>query len=628
MAAEASRDNQTPLGPASVLTALGVVFGDLGTSPLYVLQTVSDRLGGRLSADAALGVLSLIIWTLVLTISIKYCLLVMRADNHGEGGILALMSLVGANRLHGRAAVLTVLGLLGASLIYGDGTFTPAISVLSAIEGVNVVTDSLRPFLMPIAAVVLLALFLAQRFGASRIGGSFGPVILAWFVVLAALGIRGIAAHPGVLWAVNPAYAAHFLVNAGGGGGLLVLGGVFLCITGGEALYADIGHVGRASIRLSWYAIVLPALLLNYAGQTALLLSGQPAQGNPFFRLAPAWAIYPTVVLATAATIIASQAIITGVFSMTRQAMQLRWLPPMSLRQTSECVYGQIYVPVVNWLMMAATLGIVISFRSSDRLAGAYGTAVSTTMLITTILLTTAMLRVWRWNVAVSLALSAGFLAIDLAFFVANLLKIRQGGWLPLTLGAGMLTVMVIWRSGVDVLRGTAEKSHCTTDQLLQRLDEQEVVRPEGTAIFLTHAPRQVPRLVGDYVAFTGSLPKTVAIVSVEFEEAPRVDEAHRVDAEEVSPGLWCVAVRFGFVETPSLDAAMHSHESLAAALDLKQAVYYGARDLVVRKPGSRVLCGGRLALFAFLYRNALRVLDRFSLPPGRVLEIAREIEV
>src|ERR1019366_6801088 len=371
------------------LAALGVVYGDLGTSPLYTLETVVQATGGRFTAESALGVLSLIVWTLIITVSIKYCLFVMRADNNGEGGILALMSLVGANSFQGWNKVLAMMGLLGAALLYGDGVITPAISVLSALEGVNVVTSALKPFVMPVAVGILVVFFAVQRLGTAKIGGAFGPIMLAWFIVIGLLGVTGIVRNPGVLAAIDPRHAIGFLAHSGGAG-FFVLGGVFLCITGAEALYADMGHFGAGPIRLSWYTIVLPALLLSYAGQTALLIQKGVVQGNPFFQLAPNWAVYPLVALATIATIIASQSIITGSFSMTRQAMQLGWLPGFHIRQTSDEVYGQIYVPVVNWLMMAATVAITVAFRTSDRLAGAYGKAGLTKMLLTTCLLFTA----------------------------------------------------------------------------------------------------------------------------------------------------------------------------------------------------------------------------------------------
>jgi len=396
-----------PITAAASLAALGIVYGDLGTSPLYTTPAIIDGVGGNFSPEIGLGILSLIFWALIITVSIKYCLLVMRADNHGEGGILALMSLV-AGRGYGRVPALVMMGLFGAALIYGDGIITPAISVLSALEGVNVASDALKPYVMPLSVAILIALFAVQNRGTARIGRVFGPVMLGWFVVIGILGIGGIVRHPEVAKAVDPTYGIVFLVKHGWQG-FGILGGVFLALTGGEALYADMGHVGRGPVRLTWYGIVLPALLLNYAGQIALLIA-EPGQGSPFFRLAPDWAVYPMVILATAATIIASQAIITGSFSLTRQAMQLGWFPGFKIRQTSDTEYGQIYVPVINWLMMVMTVVLTVSFGSSDRLAGAYGTAVSLTMMLTTTLLYNLMRQRWHWPVllAAAAALFAG----------------------------------------------------------------------------------------------------------------------------------------------------------------------------------------------------------------------------
>ena len=411
--------------PAAALAALGIVYGDLGTSPLYTLQAIISASGGHFSPEAALGSLSLIFWALVITISVKYCLFVMRADNHGEGGILALMSMTGANWSEGRR-LLIVMGLFGAALIYGDGIITPAISVLSALEGLNVATDVFKPHVVVMAVAILLGLFAVQSRGTAQIAKAFGPVMLLWFVVIAALGIAGIFRYPEVIAAVDPRYGIALLTGHGWSG-IAVLGGVFLAMTGGEAMYADMGHIGRNPIRTSWYGIVLPALLLNYAGQVALYLGDPAMSGNPFFRLAPSWSIYPLVGLATVATIIASQAIITGSFSLTRQAMQLGWFPGMRIRQTSSEEYGQIYVPFVNWTMMVMTVLLTVSFGSSDRLAGAYGTAVSTTMLLTTALLYNVMRERWRWPVGLALITSGLFLAVDFAFFAANLFKIRGG---------------------------------------------------------------------------------------------------------------------------------------------------------------------------------------------------------
>jgi KUP system potassium uptake protein len=611
----------------AALTALGIVYGDLGTSPLYTLQTVVQATGGRFTPASALGILSLIIWTLLITVSIKYCVFVMRADNHGEGGILALMSLVGASTFRGGAKLLTVVGLLGAALLYGDGVITPAISVLSALEGVNVLTAVLKPFVMPMAVGILIALFAAQKFGTERIGRAFGPIMLLWFIVIAGLGLAGIVRNPSVLAAIDPRHAVGFLTHSGNVG-FLVLGGVFLCITGAEALYADMGHLGRGPIKLSWYSIVLPALLLSYAGQTGLLIENGTVGGNPFFQLAPTWAVYPLVVLATIATIVASQAIITGSFSMTRQAMQLDWLPGVNIRQTSDRVYGQIYVPAVNWLMMVATVGITIAFQSSAKLAGAYGTAVSTTMLLTTFLLYTAMRKVWRWSFAVSILIAGVFLVVDMSFFCANLLKIAEGGWLPLTLGALVFFIMFTWRSGINSIHKSFAQKPETSQHFLDELRANRVPRVPGTAVFLTRTTQQVPFLLTDYVKHTGALHESVVTLTVVFEETPRVVPAERCSVEKIAAGIWHVAIRFGFVEIPDLCAALYEVPDLDPSIDLENAVYFGARDQVVNRSAMSLMPSWRVPLFAFLYRNAVKAVDRFNLPSQRVVEIGRQIEV
>jgi KUP system potassium uptake protein len=623
-----SRDAPHPAQPGrfAMLSALGVVFGDLGTSPLYTLQTVVQAAGGQFTPHSALGILSLIVWTLIITISIKYCLFVMRADNHGEGGILALMSLIGANGFKPGFKILTGMGLLGAALIYGDGVITPAISVLSALEGVNVVTTTFKPFVMPAAVLILLCLFGAQRFGTEKIGRAFGPVMLLWFIVIATLGLVSIARHPGVVAALDPRYAVRFMAHAGSTG-FLVLGGVFLCITGGEALYADMGHFGKGSIRRSWYGIVLPALLLSYAGQTAFLIDKVTVTGNPFFQIAPSWSIYPLVVLATLATIIASQAIITGSFSMTRQAMQLGWLPGVAIRQTSDRVYGQIYVPVVNWLLMIATIATTMAFGSSDRLAGAYGTAVSTTMLLTTILLYRAMRDVWRWPIAGAIALSAAFLIVDGSFFLANLLKIAEGGWLPLSFAALLFLIMTTWRTGTEAVRAALVQPPEAADRFLSNLRNGEIPRVQGTTVFLTRSAQKVSGLIMAHAHFVGVLPKNAIALSVLFESTPRIDGPTCSVVEDVGEGLWHVVARFGFFEIPDLRRAL-SHARLDAAGDFDKALFVGTRDLIVRKRRHSIFSGWRLTLFAFLYRNSVKVVDRFNLAPENVIEIARQIEI
>jgi KUP system potassium uptake protein len=607
--------------------ALGVVFGDLGTSPLYTLQTVVQAMGGQFTPQTALGVLSLVFWTLIVTISIKYCLFVMRADNRGEGGILALMSLIGANGFAPGVRLLTGMGLLGAALIYGDGVITPAISVLSAIEGVNVVTESLKPYVMPMAVVILLALFSAQRFGTEKIGRAFGPVMLLWFLVIALLGVASILKHPQVIAAVDPRYAIRFMA-ASGRTGFLVLGGVFLCITGGEALYADMGHFGKGPIRRSWYAVVLPALLLSYAGQTAFLIDKGTVTGNPFFQIAPTWSVYPLVVLATLATIIASQAIITGSFSMTRQAMQLGWLPGVAIRQTSDRMYGQIYIPVVNWLLMAATIATTIGFGASDRLAGAYGTAVSTTMLLTTFLLYRAMRDLWKWPMAVALPVAGIFIVVDTSFFAANLLKIAEGGWLPLTFAAILFVVMITWRRGVEAIRNTLVQAPQSAEKFLSDLKSGAIPRVDGTTIFLTRSAQKVSRLIMDHAHFVGVLPRNAIALSVVFESTPRISGPTCSVIDNVGEGLWHLVARFGFLEIPDLRQALLKTRGLPADIDFDKATFIGTRDLVVSRREDANLRGWRMALFAFLYRNSVKIVDRFNLEPSNAIEIARQIEI
>jgi KUP system potassium uptake protein len=608
-----------------MLAALGVVFGDLGTSPLYTLQTVVQAMDGHVTREGVLGALSLIVWTLIITISIKYCLFVMRADNRGEGGILALMSLIGANGPGLKP--FTVMGLLGAALIYGDGVITPAISVLSALEGVNAATAAFKPYVMPMAVVILIALFTSQRFGTERIGRAFGPVMLLWFAVIGLIGLISIARHPEVLAALDPRHAVRFMMHSGGRG-LLVLGGVFLCITGGEALYADMGHFGKRAVRYSWYFIALPALLLSYAGQTALLLDKGAVTGNPFFLIAPAWSIYPMVLLATVATIIASQAIITGSFSMTRQAIQLGWLPGLAIRQTSDQVYGQIYVPVVNWLLMVASVLTTIAFGSSDRLASAYGTAVATTMLLTTVLLYQAMTEVWRWPRPLAVLAGGSFFIVDLAFFSANLLKIEDGGWLPLSLAAVIFVVMTTWRQGLEAMHSGLTQTPEEVERFLSRLKSGAIPRVEGTTVFITRSNQRLSRLIVDHSRYTGVLPRRTVALSIRFETTPRIAEPKCTVVEQLADGLWLIVARFGFFEIPDLRAALNRAHGLDQPIDFDRARFVAARDLVVQKARGSALAGWRIGLFAFLYRNSAKIVDRFNLPPQRVIEIARQIEI
>jgi KUP system potassium uptake protein len=611
---------------AAGLTALGIVYGDLGTSPLYTMQTVLEIVGVKFTPAAALGVLSLIFWALVITISAKYCLFVMRADNHGEGGILALMSLTGAS-WSDRGRVLVAMGLFGAALIYGDGIITPAISVLSALEGLNLATNLFKPHIVPMALIILVGLFAIQSRGTASIGKLSGPVMLLWFVVIAALGIGGIARHPSVLAAADPRYGLRFLVRSGWSG-FAVLGGVFLAITGGEALYADMGHIGRNPIRTTWYGIVLPALLLNYAGQTALLFEHPGVGGNLFFRLAPGWAIFPLVVLASVATIIASQAIITGAFSLTRQAMQLGWFPGLHIRQTSADEYGQIYVPFVNWAMMLFTIALTIGFSSSVRLAGAYGTAVSTTMVLTTVLLYTVMRKQWNWPAPLALLTSGAFLIVDSAFFAANLLKIADGGWIPLTLGVILFVVMTTWHTGLEAVRSRAAAMTEPPEQFLKHLQHNQIPRVPAAAIFLTRQVDGMPLLMIEHLAQLGALPQVLIALTVKFEDFPRVLPPDRLSIVQLADSYWRVTVHYGFFEVPDPHAALRQVKEFDGRVDLDKVVYFVERDEIVRGKGRRMLSWWRLPLFAFLYRNSVRASDLFNLPAANFIQMGRQIEL
>ena len=618
-------DRPRPTTPAAVVTALGIVFGDLGTSPLYTFPAIAKALGGEVDAQSALGILSLIVWTLIITVSIKYCLLLMRADNHGEGGILALMASTRLN-WQGRQWPLIACGLFGAALIYGDGVITPAISVLSALEGVNVATDTFAPYVMPAAVAVLATLFAVQRLGTASVGKAFGPVMLVWFVAIAVLGLVGIGRNPAVLAAADPSHAILFLVRHGWLS-MAVLGAVFLAVTGGEALYADMGHIGRGPIRVAWFALVLPALLINYAGQTALYLDQADASGSPFFRLAPPWALYPLVALATMATVIASQAIITGAFSLTRQAMQLGWFPGVRIQQTSSDQYGQIYVSFINWTMMLLTIALTASFGSSDRLAGAYGTAVATTMVLTTVLLYHVMRSVWHWQAWKAVCIFSTFMVVDFAFFAANLLKIAEGGWIPLLLGAVIVTVMITWRSGIDAIHHALHRRSVPFSKFRTEVEDHPI-RSSRTAIFLTRLAHDVPSLIVDHVRQIGVVPKVIIALSVHFTDHPRVAAAERINTEELCRGFWHVVVRYGFMEIPDIPATLRKAREQGFELALGDAIYYAERDRPVAAKRRPRMARWRRALFAFLLRNAVHAVDLFKLPPRDFVELGREIEI
>jgi KUP system potassium uptake protein len=621
----ASRVDQ-PTTPAAALTALGIVYGDLGTSPLYTLNAVAQTFGGNLSPAVALGSLSLIVWLLIITISIKYCLFVMRADHHGEGGILALMSLTGA-RWHGRGQALIVMGLLGAALLYGDGIVTPAISVLSALEGLNVATEFFKPHVMPMAVAILVGLFAVQSRGTARIAWAFGPVMLIWFITIALLGLGGIVRQPDVIAALNPAQAVAFLVD-NPRTGFVVLGAAFLAVTGGEALYADMGTIGRKPIRTIWYCLVLPALLLNYAGQVALYLGDPAIAGNLFFRLVPSWAIYPMVALATLATIIASQAIITGTYSMTRQAMQLGWFPGVRIRQTSDEEYGQIYVPFINWTLMVCTIALTISFATSDRLAGAYGAAVSATMLLTTALLYHVMHERWGWSVPAALTVSTIFIVVDFALFSANLIKIAQGGWVPLGFGLLVFSVMTIWHYGIEKLRARHEIVTMPPKLFFEKIREMNAPRVPGTAIFVTRVADTTPPLLIHHVQQFGALQQTVVALAVKFAEVPRIPRRQRLEIKELSDGFWQITAHFGFVQVPDLYAALRQAKESGCAIDLEHAIFFATRDAAVTTRPQNILSRARLMLFAFMLRNSVHAVDLFLIPTDNFIEVGRQVEI
>jgi KUP system potassium uptake protein len=499
--------------------------------------------------------------------------------------------------------------------------------VLSALEGLNVATDVFKPHVVLMAVAILLGLFAVQSRGTAQIATAFGPVMLLWFVVIAALGVAAISRYPAVIAAVDPRYGIALLTEHGWGG-FAVLGGVFLAMTGGEAMYADMGHIGRNPIRTSWYGIVLPALLLNYAGQVALYLGDPTPGGNPFFRLAPSWAIYPLVGLATIATVIASQAIITGSFSLTRQAMQLGWFPGMRIRQTSSDEYGQIYVPFVNWTMMVLTVALTVSFGSSDRLAGAYGTAVSTTMLLTTALLYNVMRSRWRWPVGLALITSGIFLTVDFAFFAANLFKIRDGGWIPLTFGTLVFVVMVSWHFGFEAMRRRHTVLTETPDEFFLRLTRDHVPRVPGTAIFLTRLAATTPFLIVEHVAQMKVMYETAIALTVNFESIPRVASRDRIELAKLAEGFWHITVHFGFIQVPDIPAALRLAKARGCPVNLEDAIYFGARDAVICSKRRNWLVRASLRLFTLMFRNSVRAVDLFNIPTERFIEVGRQIEI
>ena len=610
------------------LGALGVVYGDIGTSPLYALRECFHlKHGVAATPENVIGILSLICWSLIIVISLKYLVFVMRADNRGEGGILALMSLARTRESpSGRRAILIALGLFGSALLYGDGMITPAISVLSAIEGLEVATPVFGPYVEIITVVVLIILFGVQRAGTARVGAMFGPVMMLWFAVISILGIRWIITDPRVLVAILPTHAIHFfIVNRMHG--FLVLGAVFLAVTGGEALYADMGHFGAKPIRLAWFVLVFPALLLNYFGQGALLLHDKAAVQHPFFHMAPNWAKYPLVILATVAAVIASQAVISGAFSLTRQAVQLGYVPRIQIRHTSAREIGQIYIPSINWLLMIAAIGLVLAFKGSSALAAAYGVAVTATMGITTALLAIVERERWHWSLIAVLSLTIPVLIIDLAFFGANIVKVEEGGWFPLAIGAIVFTAMTTWARGRQILAERLKETTLSTDDLLRDLAGGRIPRVPGTAIFLSRQAAGVPTTLLHNLKHNKVVHQRVILLSVNVEEAPHLADEERFEYQELGQGVARLVLRFGFMEDPDLPDHLERIAPRIGSFNPMTTSYFLGRETLIptKRPGMALW---RERLFAWMMRNSSSAAQYFSLPANQIIELGAQIEM
>jgi len=615
--------------PWLTLGALGVVYGDIGTSPLYALRECFHGLHGvPPTRDNVLGVLSLIFWSLTLIISIKYLVFVMRADNKGEGGILALLALVAQSPDAQRRSrtTLVALGLFGAALLYGDGMITPAISVLSAVEGLTVATHIFEPYIVPMSVLILLGLFLIQSRGTARVGALFGPVMVVWFVVIALLGLRWIGSEPHVLEAFNPLHALTFFRD-NGWHGFVVLGAVFLVVTGGEALYADMGHFGKKPIRLAWFVLVLPALFLNYLGQGAMLLIDPSASSQPFFMMAPRWALYPLVALALMAAIIASQALITGAFSLTRQAIQLGYCPRLDIQYTSEKQQGQIYIGPVNWGLMLATIGIVIGFRTSTALAAAYGIAVTLTMVITTMLAYLVARGSWGVSRAVAGSLAACFLMIELAFLGANLVKIAQGGWFPLAVGALVYTGLSTWKAGRALLASRLRERMYPFEQFLTDIAARPPQRVAGTAIFMTSNLQGTPATLLHNLQHNKVLHERIILLTVVTNDVPHVPADERATVDPLGQGFFRLTLRYGFMEEPDVPAALIEASQRDFPLVMEDTTFFlGVETLLATRRRGMPLWRERL--FVLLARNAVRANTFFKIPPERVVELGMQVEL
>jgi KUP system potassium uptake protein len=613
-----------------VLTALGVVFGDIGTSPLYAFQVALSGLGHSApSATEVLGIVSLILWALMAMVSLKYVIFVLRADNDGEGGILALLSLVTAGKVSNgaRLPILVVLGVVGASLLYGDGVITPAISVLSAMEGLKLVAPGFEHFIVAATIAILIGLFVIQRHGTERIGKLFGPVMVVWFTVIGILGLANIWMAPAILQAINPIEAARFLFDDPKVA-FVVIGAVFLALTGGEALYADMGHVGATAIRRAWFALVLPALALNYFGQGALILSDPGAIDNPFYKLAPGWALIPMVALATLATIIASQALISGVFSLTRQAMQMGLCPRANIIATSSDEAGQIYVPAANWLLMTGTLFTVVLFRSSDSLAAAYGIAVSGTMLITTILLYRVAVSRWHWPSAVAVPIIAVFGAIDCTFLVSNSIKIVEGGWFPLVIGTVIAVLMLCWRKGSSEVRQQLYAMSMPLDRFLAHADNTVIGRAPGLGVWLTKVEHGASPMLLRHIEHNRVLHEKVVLLTFLSDRRPRVPFAERHSVVRIGHGFYRIQVRLGFMQTPDIPLSLINCNRLGFDADLDHKNYYIAHETIVRRATSSSMGPMSFAIFSFLNRISSRAPDFFRIPQDAIIEVGFRVEI
>ena len=614
---------------ALMVAAVGVVYGDIGTSPLY---TIKLAFGGpyafAITPTNVFGVLSLIFWALLLVVTVKYISLVMRADNKGEGGIMALMALAQrATRNNAREqAVLMTLGLVGAALFYGDGMITPAISVLSAVEGLHLATPAFDPYVIPIALTILVGLFMFQRFGTARVGAFFGPVMIVWFFVLALLGVRGIAMHPEVLRALNPWYGIEFFIN-NGMVGFLILGAVVLAVTGTEALYSDMGHFGRRPLQMTWIGFVLPALVLNYFGQGALLLADPQTVINPFYLLAPGWALYPMVALATVATIIASQAMITGVFSMTRQAIQLGYAPRMEIMHTSERQIGQIYVPSMNWALLVGVIVLVLGFHTSSNLAAAYGIAVTAVMIIDTILVFFIARRLWRWSMPVAVLVCAGFFVMDVSLFSANVTKIFNGGWFPIATAIVVYTLLTTWKRGRALMAERMGEFAIKLDPFVENIVNFPPVRVEGTAVFLTTSRDTVPHALLHNLKHNKVMHERVVILRVVFQDVPHIDDSERVEVIPLGNNFFKVIVTYGFKDEADIPRSLELCRQQGLECNMLETSFFLSRETLIAtgRPGMALW---REKIFVGMQRNAGSATAYFNIPTNRVVELGAQVEL